>query len=152
MPRSVAELLAHADELADSFENKFEPSRPAEVTGLGELYLAVQDRAASERRLHKAVGAARDDGTSWAVIGRMLGTTGEAARQRFGTATKTTKKTAKAVPAKTATTKATPAKKATKSSGHGLAASADRRQPTGRTTNRVTGKSTSRASGIARHH
>lgn len=155
MPRSTAELLAHADALADAFENLDPNEGTSRVTGLGELYLAVQDRAASERRLSKAVAAARADGTSWGLIGRMVGTTGEAARQRFaggGLVRKTTKQTAKkaikkatkkavkAVPAKAATTKATPAKKAskstTKSSDYALTASAGRRQPTGRTVTR----------------
>lgn len=156
MPRSVAELLAHADELADSFGN-FEPiPGAAHTTGLGELYLAVQDRAGSERRLQKAVDASREEGTSWGLIGRMLGTTGEAARQRFSSTVPVKKanpkKAAKAAPAKKAT-KAVPAKKATtktakavpvkrvtkKSSGYGLAASSNRQQPTGKTTSRVSG-------------
>jgi hypothetical protein len=39
--------------------------------------------ADSERALAAAVRAAREDGHSWAAIGTMLGTSGEAARQRY---------------------------------------------------------------------
>ena len=44
---------------------------------------AVLARADSERHLVEAVIAARADGHSWAAIGAMVGTTGEAARQRY---------------------------------------------------------------------
>jgi hypothetical protein len=57
MPRSAKEILAHADELA----RRFEDHKPAPG----------------------AVRAARADGHSWAAIGAMLGTSGEAARQRY---------------------------------------------------------------------
>ncbi|MGV1009455.1 MAG: hypothetical protein ACOYBY_12700 [Dermatophilaceae bacterium] len=37
-----------------------------------------------ERHLLKAVRQARDSGMSWAAIGLLVGTSGEAARQRYG--------------------------------------------------------------------
>jgi len=158
LPRSTTEILRHADELADAFENLDPGAGSSRITGLGDLFLAVQDRAASERRLRKAVSAAREDGTSWGFIGRMLGTSGEAARQRFGSAgsAKRAKKAAKATSPSTtaataksaakstakaaaATKKATPKKAAPRKSDYGLAAHGGRKQSTGKTSTRVTG-------------
>jgi len=86
MPRSAKEILAHADELARRFEDH-EPA-PGEVRDASALR-AVADaftrRADSERALAKAVRAARADGHSWSAIGAMLGTSGEAARQKYRT-------------------------------------------------------------------
>lgn len=45
---------------------------------------AVTQRAATERRVAEAVIAAHGAGVSWSVIGGMLGTSGEAARKRYG--------------------------------------------------------------------
>ena len=87
MPRSAREILARADKLARRFENH-EPA-PGEVrdaAALRRVAEAFGERAASERALTKAVRAARADGHSWAAIGAMLGTSGEAARQKYGTA------------------------------------------------------------------
>lgn len=85
MPRSAKEILARADELARRFEDH-EPA-PGEVQDAAPLR-AVADafarRAASERALAETVDAARAAGHSWASIGAMLGTSGEAARQRYG--------------------------------------------------------------------
>ncbi|MEP6650471.1 MAG: hypothetical protein ABJA74_11260 [Lapillicoccus sp.] len=87
MPRTVQEIIDHADELAARFESGFDPNaNKSEVTPLGELYDAVQARAATERLIAEKVQAARDSGTSWAAIGQLLGTSGEAARQRYGQA------------------------------------------------------------------
>lgn len=87
MPRSVDEILAHADELADRFEvYKPAPGDERDIAPLHALHEAVGDRADSERRVRIAVAQARDADYSWAIIGSMLGTSGEAARQRYGTA------------------------------------------------------------------
>jgi hypothetical protein len=85
MPRTVDEILAHADELARHFE-EFEPDSktPVLVTELGQLYEAVQARAQAERLVAERVQTARAAGTSWSGIGQILGTSGEAARQRYG--------------------------------------------------------------------
>jgi hypothetical protein len=40
--------------------------------------------AQAERDISEAVAVARAEGHSWAAIGAMLGTSGEAARQRYG--------------------------------------------------------------------
>lgn len=84
MPLSVMQILDHADELARVFE-EHEP-RTAEGGGspLGALQRAVTARADAERAVLDAVAAARRDGFSWSVIGAYLGTSGEAARQRYG--------------------------------------------------------------------
>jgi hypothetical protein len=88
MPRSAEDILAHADELARRFED-YEPA-PGDVRDAGTLRdvaAAFARLAASQRDLTAAVHAARGEGHSWAAIGAMLGTSGEAARQRYsGTA------------------------------------------------------------------
>lgn len=84
MPRSTDEILAQAELLADQFEAAAGPGhlRPArELELVRRSFLALADR---DRRLGEAVVAARQAGHSWAAIGAMLGTSGEAARQRYG--------------------------------------------------------------------
>lgn len=84
MPRSIQEILDHADELAERFE-EYEPidgdERPVEEYL---LQRAVLDRARSERQIVDAVIAARAAGTSWQKIGTLLGTSAQAAQQRYG--------------------------------------------------------------------
>lgn len=84
MPRSIQEILDHADELAQRFED-YEPSaddeRPIEEYL---LQRAVLTRARSERQILDAVIAARSAGISWAKIGGLLGTSAQAAQQRYG--------------------------------------------------------------------
>jgi hypothetical protein len=87
MPRSTEEILAHADELARRFED-YEP-RPEDARdarALRDIAAAFARLAGGERDLAAAVSVARAEGHSWAEIGAMLGTSGEAARQRYGTA------------------------------------------------------------------
>lgn len=84
MPRSVEEILQHADELAERFEN-YEPN-PADELDAGAVTLlraAVQERSQAERHLIDAIRAARESGMSWSTIGNLVGTSGEAARQRY---------------------------------------------------------------------
>lgn len=85
MPKTIHEILDHADRLAQRFEDWDPgPGTTVTVTPLGRLYDAVRQRAASEREVAEAVAAARADGTSWRVVGLALGTSGQAARQRYG--------------------------------------------------------------------
>ena len=85
MPRTAKEILAQAEQLAARFEAvEPDPSALREAGALRALRLAFQARAAAEDELARAVLAARDDGHSWAAIGAMVGTSGEAARQRYG--------------------------------------------------------------------
>jgi hypothetical protein len=84
MPRSLQEILDHADELARKFE-QFEPDGPGlDSAPLHAIRDAVIARSESERDLIAAVHAAREAGMPWVLIGSMLGTSGEAARQRYG--------------------------------------------------------------------
>jgi len=85
MPRPIQEILDHADELAKRFED-YEPRAGDErgPSSLAQLRCAVLARSDAERSIRDAVAAARANGQSWAVIGSMLGTSGEAARQRYG--------------------------------------------------------------------
>lgn len=85
MPRSVQEILAHSEELASRFE-KYEPAAGDERDPAAYLALldAVVSRSEAERSIKEAVAAARSHGYSWAFIGKIIGTSGEAARQRYG--------------------------------------------------------------------
>lgn len=83
MPRSIQEILDHADELAKKFEDhEPDPSneRPVEEYMLERAALA---RARSEREVADAVIAARNVGASWQKIGALLGTSAQAAQQRY---------------------------------------------------------------------
>lgn len=85
MPRTVEEILAHADKLAARFEDYDpNPGDELDVTAIGQLRSAVAEQSAAERHLLDAVKNARDAGMSWASIGTFVGTSGEAARQRYG--------------------------------------------------------------------
>ena len=84
MPRSVDEILQHADELAARFED-YEPSDADELDSkaVAGLRRAVQDRSDAERHMIDAIRTARESGMSWSAIGLFVGTTGEAVRQRY---------------------------------------------------------------------
>ena len=85
MPRSAKEILARADELARRFEDHEPgPGGMRDASALRDVADAFARRARSERELAAAVDAARADGHSWSAIAAMLGTSGEAARQRYG--------------------------------------------------------------------
>jgi hypothetical protein len=85
MPRSIQDILDHADELAKRFED-FDPDEADEIPV--EEYLlqrAVVARARSEQQLIDTVVNARSAGLSWQKIGALLGTSAQAAQQRYGT-------------------------------------------------------------------
>lgn len=85
MPRSLQEILDHAEELADHFEeNPPDPADMVDATTLRVLRDAVVDRAKAEEAVATAVESARAAGHTWPRIGAILGTSGEAARQRYG--------------------------------------------------------------------
>lgn len=85
MPRSIQEILDHADELSARFEN-YDPDpgdeRPIEEFLLGRAALAW---ARSERQIVDAIAAARAKRIPWQRIGELLGTSAQAAQQRYGT-------------------------------------------------------------------
>jgi len=84
MPRTVQDILDHGDELAKRFED-YEPDaddlRDPDV--FVALRRAVISRSAAERSVKQAVTRARKHGYSWRTIGSLIGTSGEAARQRY---------------------------------------------------------------------
>jgi hypothetical protein len=84
MPRSIQDNLDHADEIAERFEN-YEPEpgdeRPVEEYLLERAALA---RARSERQIVDAITTARTRGVTWTRIGELLGTSAQAAQQRYG--------------------------------------------------------------------
>ncbi len=84
MPRTLEEILAHADDLASKFE-EYEPNDADEidVDVMQALRAAVLERSKAERHLVDAIQHARDAGMTWAAIGTTVGTSGEAARQRY---------------------------------------------------------------------
>lgn len=91
MPRSIQDILEHADELAQRFED-YEPSEGDEVP-LEEYLLkrAVMARARCEGQIVEAVAAARSTGITWKQIGELLGTSQQAAQQRYGSLIEQTK-------------------------------------------------------------
>ena len=88
MPRSIQEILDHADELAKRFED-YEPSSDDEVD-VAEYLLrrATLARARSEGQIVEAVERARRAGISWKRIGADLGISAQAAQQRYGVISK----------------------------------------------------------------
>jgi hypothetical protein len=85
MPRSVEEILAHADELAQRFEDyEPDPADERDVAAISALRQAAMERSAAEAHVRDAVRQAREHKVPWTTIGTFLGTSGEAARQRYG--------------------------------------------------------------------
>lgn len=86
MPRSLEEIIARQNELADAFEQA-EPTGKAvtreEILARRKLRAAAHEMSSAHRTLAEAVSAARTQHLSWKSIGKELGTSGEAARQRF---------------------------------------------------------------------
>ena len=87
MPKTIQEILDHADDLAKRFED-YEPTNNDERP-VAEYLLqrAALVRARTERQIVEAVETARIEGISWARIGTILGTSAQAAQQRYGNIT-----------------------------------------------------------------
>lgn len=85
MPKSSQQLIDDLERLAQRFE-EYDP-RP-EHRRDPELYrnleAAVRARGEAEQAIVTTVAAMRADGDSWATIGWILGTSGQAAQQRYG--------------------------------------------------------------------
>jgi hypothetical protein len=83
--RSIADIEARAGQFADAFEN-YDP-RPGDRDGplppVMAVALAAWRRDAAERELAEAVREARGRRVSWREVGAAIGTSGEAARQRY---------------------------------------------------------------------
>ncbi|MGH3505163.1 MAG: hypothetical protein ACRDQA_30365 [Nocardioidaceae bacterium] len=85
MPKSLQWILDHQDELATRFE-EFEADRDGhdDANAFARLLRAASVRMETEAEVAAAVVAARGAGYSWAMIGGAIGTTGQAAQQRYG--------------------------------------------------------------------
>ncbi len=96
MPRTIDEIASSADKLAARFED-YEPPVGAgkDAAPLRELRKAAETYALSHRALIDAVSVARAAGHSWTSVGAMVGTSGEAARQRYGAQERPVRKKAK---------------------------------------------------------
>jgi hypothetical protein len=85
MRRSLTDLIAHADQLANAFE-AYDPSPEdfdAPLPPLMAVKLAAFRRARAEKELADAIHRAREAHVSWRELGEAIGTSGEAARQRY---------------------------------------------------------------------
>lgn len=85
--RSIDDIRARADELADAFED-YDPKpgdQDAPVPPVMAVKLAAWRRDTAERELADAVRSAREQRLSWREVGEAIGTSGEAARQRYST-------------------------------------------------------------------
>ncbi len=83
--RSIEEIKARAEELANAFEN-YDPKsgdQDAPVPPALAVKLAAWRRDTAEHELAEAVRAAREQRMSWREVGKAIGTSGEAARQRY---------------------------------------------------------------------
>ncbi len=87
MPRTAQTIIDHADELAERFESaQPNPLSDDGQAAVVDLHNAVVDRGRAEARILAAVTRARSEGVSWSVLGAALGTSRQAAQQRYGTA------------------------------------------------------------------
>lgn len=83
--RTVEQVIADAERLAAQFEQwEPDPAQLEDGAPIRVVHQAFQRAALAQRELSEAVAVARGSGFSWAHIGSMMGTTGEAARQRYG--------------------------------------------------------------------
>ena len=85
MARSLDDIIGHADELTALIESDAYEFEMKDAAALRELFAAAEDRSLAEARIADAVRDARHDEIPWSLIGLALGTSGEAARQRYGT-------------------------------------------------------------------
>lgn len=86
--RSIQDIRDHADQLGDVFEN-YDPKpsdQDASLPPAMAVKLAAWRRDVAERELADAVHSARDQRLSWREVGEAIGTSGEAARQRYSAA------------------------------------------------------------------
>jgi hypothetical protein len=81
--RTLEELIAHGEVLAEKFESDHDRSMFREPSTRSRLALAAMRRSLAERDLRHAVVEARGEGLSWDQIGEVLGVSGEAARKRY---------------------------------------------------------------------
>jgi hypothetical protein len=83
MPRTLEDIEARAEQLAAKIEDPNWTGRELDVAKLHAVRDAFQAATQAQRAVAEAVVIARDEGHTWGLIGVMLGTSGEAARQRY---------------------------------------------------------------------
>jgi hypothetical protein len=87
MPRTREQLQQAADD-AERWLDTLDPAAitapDSDATYLRHIGAAVRATAASQAELADAVAAARDHGHTWAQIATMLGTSRQAAQERYG--------------------------------------------------------------------
>jgi hypothetical protein len=89
MPRSLSDLIHQADFYAKQFEDYPTGSENSiDSDTFNALWAAGQQKSALENSIAELVVKARSEDMSWKLIGQILGTTGEAARQRYGSIVK----------------------------------------------------------------
>jgi hypothetical protein len=89
MPRSLNELIKHADFYAKQFEdNPTSADDAIDSATFNALWAAGEQKSTIENSIAELVVKARSENMSWKLIGQVLGTTGEAARQRYGSLAK----------------------------------------------------------------
>lgn len=84
--RSVSGVTSRADEFADAFAG-YDPKpgdKDASLPPVMAVKLAAWRRDTAERELAETVRAAREQKLSWREVGEAIGTSGDAARQRYG--------------------------------------------------------------------
>ena len=82
--RTLDDIIAHADELADRLEN-YDPTPgddARELSPVTAVKLAAWRRDLAEKELAEAVRSARARKVSWREVGEALGTSGYAAPYR----------------------------------------------------------------------
>lgn len=87
LPRTRQQLQRAADD-AERQLDALDPSAPGlpagDATHLRRISTAVAAVAASQSELAASVGAARDHGHTWTQIAALLGTSRQAAQERYG--------------------------------------------------------------------
>lgn len=85
MPKSVQEIIDNLENYQEMI-SEFTPSSENEVDAetFRQLREAALERIRLEKQIAMLVNQARENNFSWSFIGTILGTSGEAARQRYG--------------------------------------------------------------------
>ena len=85
MPRSIQEIIEHADELAARLGALRAVAR-RRASGRGYLLERAPSPEPGRRQVMDAVTTTARRGVSWRRIGELLGTSAQAAQQRYGPA------------------------------------------------------------------
>ena len=84
MPKSIKDILSNADYLSERLKQyEPDPKDERDVKIFKSLQQAVIEKSLVEENLLKIIKKARKNGYSWSLIGSFLGTSGEAARQKY---------------------------------------------------------------------